>query len=43
MKEIINDFKNLMSDKQERTEFIGSMICALLFLAGVYFSILIYH
>ena len=43
MKEIINEFKDIMSNKEERFEFIGSFVCALIFITGIYFSIFIFN
>lgn len=39
MKEIINNFSEIMKDPQERVEFVGSFLCAIVFMVGVYFSL----
>lgn len=42
MKQAFNDFKEVMSDKHERVEFIGSFICCLIFMVGVYLSLWVF-
>lgn len=41
MKQVINDFKAIWSDKRERFEFIGSFACVLIALLGLYLTSLI--
>lgn len=42
MAEIIKNFKDIMSDREERFEFVGSMICVIAFLFAVWFFICVF-
>ena len=43
MRQTIRDFKAIMADKRERTEFIGGIACVIATLAVLYVAIVIFH
>lgn len=43
MRQVIRDFKEIMTDKRERNEFIESFICVICAIILVYMLIVIFH